>query len=488
MRILLVYPAPPRDRWPLGLFRSRWVPTGLACIAAVLRRAGHVVAVHLREQTLERHNFDWAAADAQLRQEMVEFRPDMVGLSVVTPGVADAAAIAAMAKESVGPQTLVVAGGVHPTALPDSFLQVCPAADAVVVGEGEWTMAELADQGVSASVRGLVFRRDGQLVRTPPRPLEHDLDRLGPPAYELFDMAWFTRPSRWLIRWLPLSATNLRTGRGCTNRCRFCAGHLVGGVGVRAHSIDYVVDQVLYAADKLGVAAVHFEDDTLGADPARLVELCGALRRKGLHKRIRWDGCLRADQAEAGLLAEMKSAGCIQVEYGFESGSDESLRALGKGATVDVNRRAVELTHKAGLRIFADIMLGLPGETPRGVRQTIRFIEWARPEVLGAGRLCPLPGTPLYDGLPPEVRARVDWGGDTYPERPASPVNLTAMEGPAFDEIFRRFQKYVSGPHLAAALLRDTPAGQDQELRRSLRRKLRRFIVRHPLRALRLLG
>jgi len=72
MRILLIYPAPPRSRWPLGQFRSRWVPTGLACISAVLRRAGHTVAVHLREQVLERHHFDWAAADAELREALVE--------------------------------------------------------------------------------------------------------------------------------------------------------------------------------------------------------------------------------------------------------------------------------------------------------------------------------------------------------------------------------------------------------------------------------
>jgi radical SAM superfamily enzyme YgiQ (UPF0313 family) len=488
MRILLIYPAPPRAHWPLGMMRSRWVPTGLACIATVLRRAGHAVAVHLREQVLERNNFDWPAADAELRQAMIEFRPDMVGLSVVTPGVADAGAIAAMAKETLGPQTLVVAGGVHPTAVPDSFLQDCPAVDAAVVGEGEWTMAELADHGVSESVLGIVFRRGEQLVRTSPRPLEQDLDRLGPPAYELFDMDWFTRPSRWLIHWLPLAATNLRTGRGCTSRCWFCAGHLVGGVGVRFHSIEYVVDQVHHAADKLGVEAVHFEDDTLGADPGRLVELCQALRRKGLDRRIRWDGCLRVDQAEAGLLAEMKAAGCIQVEYGFESGSDESLQTLEKGTTMELNRRAVELTRRAGLRVFADIMLGLPGETERGVRQTIRFIEWARPEVLIAGRLCPLPGSPLYEGLAPDVRARLDWGDSTYTDRPLTPVNLTAMEDAAFEKVCRRFQKYVAGPYLAAALLRDTPSGQDQELRRTLRRKLSRFIVRHPLRALRLLA
>jgi len=72
-------------------------------------------------------------------------------------------------------------------------------------------------------------------------------------------------PSRWLIRFLKLPATNLRTSRGCTHRCSFCAGHLVSGLNVRHHSIEYVLDQMRRAATELGVTAIRFEDDTVGA-------------------------------------------------------------------------------------------------------------------------------------------------------------------------------------------------------------------------------
>ena len=485
MRVLLVYPAPPRTTWPLGDFRSKWVPTGLAYIAASLRRAGHRVAVHLREEVLEKNGYDWSAADAELRRLLDEFRPEVVGLSLLTSGVTEGGTIAAMAKEVCGRQVLVVAGGVHASALPERLLEECPAIDVAVVGEGEQTLVELADRGPSASVQGIVWRGGGVPVRTAPRPPVRDLDSLGPPAYDLFDMAYFTGPSRWLIRWLPLAATNIRTSRGCSNRCCFCAGHLVSGVGVRFHSIPYVVEQVRRAADEWRVEAIHFEDDTLGADRGRLLALCDALRQSGLHRRVRWDGCLRVDQVDAELLAAMKSAGCIQVEYGFESGSDASLERLEKHASAELNRRVVRLTREAGLRIYADIMVGLPGETKADLRQTVRFIRWARPEVLVTARLHPLPGTAIYDALPQAARDALSWDGYAYFDKPGMPVNLTAMAAEKFERWFRRFQKYVAKPQIAWALLRDTPP-QEKEVRRGLRRTLRRFIVRHPIRAARL--
>ncbi|MDK1032243.1 MAG: radical SAM protein, partial [Planctomycetia bacterium] len=304
-------------------------------------------------------------------------------------------------------------------------------------------------------------------------------------AYDLFDMKHYATPNRWMIRWLPLSATNIRTSRGCPNRCRFCAGHVASGLGVRYHSIDYVLQQIRRVVQRFGVKAIHFEDDTLGADSARLLDLCEAIRRSDLRRRICWDGCLRVDQAEPELLAQMKSAGCIQVEYGFESGSDSALRRLGKNATGELNRRAVRLTREAGLRIFADIMFGLPGETEEDFKATINFLRWAKPEVISTSRLAPLPGTPIYDDLPPDVRDSLDWAGYSYLDWPGFRLNLTAMDDQRFEEFYQQTQKYFLRPAMAAALLRDTPLDDAGE-RRRLRRRLAKFAVQHPIRAARL--
>jgi len=260
---------------------------------------------------------------------------------------------------------------------------------------------------------------------------------------------------------------------------------LVSGVGVRFNSLDYVMDQVTYACEQLGVEAVHFEDDTLGANRERLLAICAAIQRKGYHQRLRWDCLMRVDQAEPQLLAAMKAAGCIQIEYGFESGSDAALKGIGKNATAEQNRRAVSLTRAAGIRIFADIMVGLPGETRQDLDATMRFLRWARPEILSAGRLLPMPGTVLYSRLPESVRASLPWEGYSYTPQPGFQINFTDLPDAEFERWYRDFFKYVVKPHNTLALLRDS-SGTDERLRPQYRQYLRRFTLKHPIRALRL--
>jgi anaerobic magnesium-protoporphyrin IX monomethyl ester cyclase len=485
MKVLLIQPVAPPQHWPKGLFVSRWIPSGLAAIAAVLKHAGHEVRVLVREEQLTRLRFDRAAGDAETARLLAEFRPGIVGFSVLTPFVQETETLARIAKELCGQEILTVAGGVHPTALPEATLEECPHVDVVATGEGEATLLELAEKGAGDSVRGLVRRGPGGVVRTPARPVERDLDSLPPPAWELFDMRFHTARDRWMIRWLPLRAINIRTSRGCTNRCAFCAGPLVSEPGVRLHSPGFVLEQVERAVRDYGVEAVHFDDDTLGADRSRLLELCEQIRRRGLDRRIRWDGCLRVDQADPKLLATMKSAGCIQVEYGFESGSDSALRRLGKNATSEMNRRAVQLTRAARLRIFADIMVGLPGETEEELKATERFVLWMKPDVLSAGQLMPLPGSLIYDQWSEAVRQKIGWGRFAYADSAHWPMNLTAMPDGLARRRIREFEKYVVRPMVARQVLKDSSPA-DRLLRRSQRRILLRFSLRHPIRAVQL--
>ncbi|MBM4039665.1 MAG: B12-binding domain-containing radical SAM protein [Planctomycetes bacterium] len=484
MKALLVQPVAPRARWPRGSFRSRWVPTGLAYLAAALRRAGHQVRIHSREEQLIKDRFDWDRADAGLRSLFEEFRPEAIGLSVTTPFMPEAAELAKLAKEVCGKETLVVIGGPHATALPEQTLDECAELDAVVIGEGEHALVELLERGPRGDVAGICYRKDGGCVRTAPRAPERDLDSLGPPPYDLFDMEHYAARDRWLIRWLPLRATNLRTSRGCPNTCHFCAGHLVSGLGVRFHSVAYVVEQMRLVVERFGVEAIHFEDDTIGASRPRLTELCGAIRQAGLHRRVKWDALLRANQADPEVLREMKAAGCIQVEFGFECGSDAMLRALGKNTTVEMNVRAARLAHEAGLRIYADIMVGLPGETEDDLRATLRFVRKTRPEVVSFARLYPLPGTTIYNTLSDADREKLTWAAYTYLEDADLPVNITAIPTERFAQLYREIDKYWLRPALAWELYRDTPR-QDAEGRRELRRRVLRFCLLHPLRALR---
>lgn len=484
MRIYLIYPGWPDNYWPQGAFRSHWIPTGLAHIASVLEKEGCTIRVLNCEEYLIKNNYDRAAIDELIRSELREFMPDLVGLSILTPGMIEAARIAGFAKRICGAGTIVVAGGSHPTALPERTLREIPELDAVVVGEGELTMLDVVRSGIGDDIPGLAFRRGDEFVHTCPRPREKDLDRLGVPAYHLFDMKFYAKPNRWMTPWLNLRVTNIRTSRGCIGSCWFCAGPLVSGTGVRFHSIDHVIDHVEHVVKEFGVEAVHFEDDSIGADPNRLVLLCEALRNSRLNK-IRWDCCLRVDQASPELLNEMKSAGCIMVEYGIETGSESMLGAIGKRTTLDLNRRAVEITRKADLRIFTDIMFGLPGETEKDWDETVSFLRWAKPDIIRAGLLCPLPGTALFNQLPDDMRDSIRWEDYTYLDTLELGLIMSSLPEEKVRSRYRNLNKYFLGPHIAWGMLRDS-SPDEREFRRALWKKLISFALRHPLRAARL--
>ena len=484
MRVYLIYPGWPDNYWPRGAFRSHWVPSGLAHIASFLEKEDCKVRVLNSEEHLIKQNYNRAAVDELIRDELREFMPDLVGLSILTPGMIEAARIAGFAKSICGADTIVVAGGAHATALPERTLREIPELDAVVVGEGELTVLDLIRKGIGDDVPGLVFRRGDKFVSTRPRPHEKTPDRLGSPAYHLFDMRFHTERNRWMVPWLNLKVTNVRTSRGCVGSCLFCAGPLVSGPGVRFHSIDYVIDQVRHVVGAFGVEAIHFEDDSIGADPDRLVLLCEALRNSGLNK-IRWDCCLRVDQASPELLNEMKSAGCIMVEYGIETGSEAMLGEIGKRTSLDLNRRAVQTTRKAGLRIFADIMFSLPGETEKDWDETVNFLRWAKPEIIRAGLLCPLPGTVFFNKLPPDVRDSIRWEDYTYLDTPGSGLTMSGLTEQKVRSRYRELNKYFLHPHLIWAMLRDSDP-DEHEFRRSLRKKIIGFALRHPIRAARL--
>ncbi|NLF33014.1 MAG: radical SAM protein, partial [Planctomycetes bacterium] len=151
-----------------------------------------------------------------------------------------------------------------------------------------------------------------------------------------------------------------------------------------------------------------------------------------------------------------------------------------KNTSVELNRRAVRLTREAGIRIFADILFGLPGETAEDFDATVEFVRWARADVLSVAMLCPLPGTPVWNDLTDEQRRLAHWDGYAYSQQPGFQVNLTAMDDATWTRRYERFMRRLARPTLDRQILRDAPGMP------GLRRRVRRFALHHPIRAMRL--
>ena len=335
MRILLIEATSPATVWPRGLCRERELPAAMASQAGVLRAAGHEVRVHVRRAALDRTMYDFPAADARLLDLVDDHRPDLIAVSAEMCAAVEAWRLAALMRERLADSASILLSGAHATALGEQALGECDAFDAAILGEADGVLSDVADRGFGIDVAGLAIRSGQEVIRTPDRPPVKDLDSLGMPAWDLFDTDWHTASGRWMIRWLKYRAFNVRTSRGCPGKCTFCAASAAAGPTVRLHSAEHVLEQVRLAIERYGVQAILFEDETIGSDRDRLMDICQGFLQNGWDRTVDWAALMRVDQVDPELLSMMERSGCIQVEYGFESGSDRSLRAIGKGTTVD---------------------------------------------------------------------------------------------------------------------------------------------------------
>ncbi len=366
---------------------------GLASIGGALLAAGHEVRVC----DLNR------SSEADLASALREFSPDIAGISFTTILSAEAARVAGEIKKQ-SPGVMVVAGGVHPTSMPEDALS-CPHFDAACVGEGDLSMPELAGGGPVEDIPGFAYRRAGEVKVNPRRPLIADLDALPYPAWKLFDVPSYST-TKLLTRANP--AGWLETSRGCPYGCVYC-NKSVFGRGFRAKSAARVVDEMAYMLD-CGFREIHLADDCFTVDIPRAKSICRGILERGL--KFSWATVtgIRADRVDQELLNLMKEAGCYRVFYGIESGSEEVLRRINKGETPDDVRRAVEMSRKAGLEVHGFFMLALPGDTEKTMRQTIDFAKELDLDMAKAAITVPLPATPYFEELSSQGRIKSrDW-------------------------------------------------------------------------------
>jgi anaerobic magnesium-protoporphyrin IX monomethyl ester cyclase len=379
MRVLLINP-------PYPVVESLTMPLGLLYLGARLEQGGHEVL--LEDLQLSRSPL------SRLQQTLNRFRPDLAGVTSFSINLPMAARILQKIK-SLFPGAITVWGGPHVSFDDLNILQQYQAIDVVVRGEGEETLLEVANRAEKGEafhdLLGISWRGyDGNLYQNPPRPFREDLDRLPRPAWHLLKLSQYRAFG---------DGASVMTSRGCPHRCVFCVGRKMIGAKGRFRKPEAVVDE-MEALVRLGFRRIRIEDDLFTFRKERALAICQELDRRRLS--IRWRGYSRVDTIDAELLQWMKRTGCERLLYGAESGSPEILKKIRKGITPEQTRRAVEMTREAGIGVLASFVLGLPGETPQTLRQTLDFAESLRvPYTLNL--LTPYVGT--------EVREKAEeWG------------------------------------------------------------------------------
>src|SRR5499427_5334505 len=307
-----------------------------------------------------------------------------------TPGFPGDIRLSQKIKEA-NPNIRIAFVGPHVSVLPEKSLRDCPAIDFVCRKEFDYAVVNYAKGMPLEQIPGVSFLKDDGIVHNPDAPQIQDLDAL-PHVSEVYKRDLDV--TRYNVPFLLHPYVSLYTTRGCPAQCTFCLWpQTLSGHPWRKRSTDDVAAEMARAKQLWpDVKEFFFDDDTFNIQKARTIELCAKLKPLGLT----WS-CTSRVTTDYETLKAMKEAGCRLLIVGYESGDQQILKNIKKGATVERARQFTKDCHKLGLVVHGDFILGLPGETKETIRRTIDFAKELDVETIQVSVAHAYPGTELYD-------------------------------------------------------------------------------------------
>lgn len=366
---------------------------------------------------------------AEIEQTIRSFEPDIIGISAMTnkyPMVERIAEITKSVKEGIR----VVIGGHHPSIYGERLIRNRNI-DFAVRGEGEMTMVELVHR-FSASgkdlseVKGLIYKESGEIRTNPPRELIQNLDLLPIPNRNLILNDHYA------------SGNNVMTGRGCPFHCSYCGARVIWKNRVRRRSVEKVLEEIRGLIQKTGSRSISFWDDSFTCDRNYLRELMKGLRRI--------DGLIfscitRLDLVDKEVLHLLKQAGCHQILFGIESGSDRILKSIQKGMNRDFIKKKVEEVNSFSIPWLGFFIMGYPGETGEEMVETLRFMKELDPPYAEINIFNPLPGTPVWDALEKEGRVSSEMDFSRHSQASLENHFVSGMDQETFRKLALRMAK-----------------------------------------------
>jgi hopanoid biosynthesis associated radical SAM protein HpnJ len=346
----------------------------------------------------------------------------------------------AKAIKAANPGIKIAFVGPHVSVLPEKSLRDCEAIDFVVRKEFDYAVVDYAKGKPLAEIPGISYLADGQVVHNPDAPQIQDLDAL-PHVTDVYRRDLDV--TRYNVPFLLNPYVSLYTTRGCPAQCTFCLWpQTLSGHPWRKRSTDDVASEMAKVkAYWPEVKEFFFDDDTFNIQKARTIELCEKLKPLGLT----WS-CTSRVTTDFETLKAMKEAGCRLLIVGYESGDQQILKNIKKGATIERARQFTKDCHKLGLVVHGDFIMGLPGETRETINNTIAFAKELDVETIQVSVAHAYPGTELYDyalknGFIVGDNKMVDEGGHQlahieYPGLPADEI-LSAVHR-FYDEYYFR--------------------------------------------------
>ncbi len=369
---------------------------GIQYISSLLTKNGHEVRLFMDPQLFDdeiisvkplNRLFDYKR---RIVSDLKAYKPDLIGVSVVTDFYQWALTMARMIKEEL--DTPIIFGGIHPTSVPERVIQN-DCVDMVCVGEGEYPMLELADSmekgRLDTSIKNIWFKKDGQVIANEVRPLIEDLESLPLPDTDIY----FRLSPHFRKTGLYITMAS----RGCPNACSYCCHSYIHelyqgkGKNVRQRSVRNVLEELIKVKRDYGIKFIAFMDNCFGYDIKWLKEFTSEYKKK---IGIKFWCIMHPNNVCQESLECLKSAGCNTIDMGIQSWNGKIRQEILHRSVQDETMvRAIELVKKAKIELMTDSIFDLPGQTEEDIIDCALHYVAARPNRIYFYMLRYYPGT-----------------------------------------------------------------------------------------------
>jgi len=367
------------------------IPLGLAYLASTLKDEYEVKIIDAIAEGYEREeelgtSFRYGLSFTQLKEKIKAFSPNLVGVSCLFSTQWENAKCVAQIVKEIDKEILIVAGGAHPSAVPEEVLANSEI-DYVIVGEGEEALKKLI-KDINNGVRGEGIRR-GNFIE--------DLDTIPFPSWSYLPMERYFAINKPHAGGRQTPNTVMITSRGCPYHCVFCSIHSVWGKRFRHRSVHNIIAEMETLIGRYGIKEIQFEDDNILFDQTRAEGLFEEMIKRKLNLSWTVPNGISAEKLDRGLLEKMRESGCYSIFLAIESGREETLKEIiKKKVPLGRIKSLVKEAKNLGMNVSGFFVVGLPSETKANIKETFSFASRLSLNEALFFYATPYPGTPLY--------------------------------------------------------------------------------------------
>lgn len=334
-----------------------------------------------------------------------QIKPDIVAITCYTPEYFEVLSLARQIKK-INKDIWIAVGGIHPTFYPKDFAYGSSPFDFAVLGEGEVTLLDLVKnierEEKWSKVKSIAFfdQTSKKMIITPKRPLCEDLDGLASPAYHKINMEYYTTTNPYAIRGVFTRSAYVLSSRGCPSACTFCVAKKIREfcgyrVYARLRSPEHLFAEIKDLKEKYQIDSFYFIDDLFTINKNHVKKFCHLLKKSKLG--LIWGCSSKVTTVDFKTLKAMRDAGCVQIDFGVERGSNEALRLIKKGITIEIVKRVFADCRRLGIRTFANMLVNLPQETEKDLEDVLRLLDEIEATIVSINIFTPYPGTEIFD-------------------------------------------------------------------------------------------